>query len=79
MTPLQNLYLTLFNFGPAIILGIYKHWWVGLAALVACFSLSWILTFLVTMNISTNAMTWWAWVKPPIVASIVLGAGWWLI
>ena len=75
MTPLQNLYLTIFNFAPAIILGIYKQWWVGLLALGFSFALSWILTFVVTMNIPTNAMAVWAWAKPPIVASVVLGAG----
>lgn len=78
MTPIQNLWLTFFNFAPAIILGIYQQWWVGLAALVTTFVLSWILVFIVTMNLSGKAMTVWAWIKPPIIASVVLGAGWWL-
>lgn len=78
MTSMQNLWLTIFNFGPAVFLGIYKQWWVGVVALVATFVLSWVLTLAVTMNISGNAMTTWAWVKPPIIAAAVLGAGWWL-
>jgi hypothetical protein len=78
MTPMQNLWLTIFNFGPAIILSIYKQWWVGLVALVATFVLSWALVFVVTMNLSGKAMTIWAWIKPPIIAAIVLGVGSWL-
>jgi len=78
MIPMQNLWLTIFNFGPAIILGIYKHWWVGLVAIATTFILSWLLVFVVTMNLSGKAMTIWAWVKPPVIAALVLGAGWWL-
>lgn len=78
MTPMQNLWLTIFNFGPAIFLGIYKQWWVGILALVATFILSWALTLIITMNISSAAMTTWAWIKPPIIAAAVLAVGWWL-
>ena len=78
MTPLQNLWLTVFNFGPAIILGIYKQWWVGLIALVATFALSWFLVFSVSTNLPPKAMTVWAWFKPPLLAGAVLGTGWWL-
>ncbi len=78
MTPIQNLYLTIFNFSPAVILGIYKQWWVGVEALVATFALSWILTLTVTMKLSGDSMMLWAWLKPPIVAIIILGCGWWL-
>ena len=78
MTPMQNLWLTIFNFGPAIILGIYKQWWVGLVALVATFVLSWVFMFVVMMNLSGKAMKIWAWVQPPIIAAIVLDVGSWL-
>ena len=76
MTAIQQLWLTIFNFGPAIILGIYKEWWVGIIALVAGFILSWLLVFIVTVNIPEKAMTLWAWIKPPIIALSVLGLGW---
>ena len=76
MTPSQNLWLTIFNFGPAIVLGVYKSWWVGLAALVATFALSWVLLFAVTVRVPVSAMSAWAWLKPPIVAAAVLWAGW---
>jgi hypothetical protein len=78
MTPLQNLWLTIFNFGPAVFLSIYKQWWVGIVALMATLILSWVLTLTVTMNISGANMTTWAWIKPPIIAATVLVAGWWL-
>jgi membrane-anchored glycerophosphoryl diester phosphodiesterase (GDPDase) len=78
MTPMQNLWLTIFNFFPAIILGIYKQWWVGLIALAATFFISWLLVFAVTANLSMKAMAAWAWVKPPLVAAMVLLGGWWL-
>jgi len=76
MTATQNLWLTIFNFGPALILAIYKQWWVGPIALVATFILSWLLVFAVSMNLPLKAMTTWAWVKPPIIAALVLGIGW---
>ena len=75
MTPMQNLWLTVFNFGPAIVLGISKQWWVGLLALFATFVLSWLLVLAVTKNLSGSAMTWWAWIKPVLVASVVLVSG----
>jgi hypothetical protein len=75
---MQNIWVKIFNFIPPILLGIYKQWWVGIVALIATFALSWVLTFAVTINISGMAMTAWAWIKPPIVAVVVLGAGWWL-
>lgn len=78
MPPMQNFWLTFFNFCPAIFLGIYKQWWVGIVALVATFVLSWVLTLAVTMNIPDAEMTTWAWIKPPIIAAAVFGAGWWL-
>lgn len=77
MSPLQNLYLTLFNFGPAIILGIYKQWWVGFIALFVGLVLSWLLA-LFTLQLQGNALIFAAWLKPPIVAAVVLGGGWWL-
>lgn len=77
MTPLQNLWLSIFNFGPAIILGIYKQWWVGLAAILATFILSWLLVLAVTVNLKGKAMVIWAWVKPPFIATVVLGSGLW--
>lgn len=78
MTPLQNAWCTIFNFGPAIILGIYKAWWVGLIAIAATFILSWLIAFSVTFKLPVGAMTAWAWLKPPLLASGVLAAGWWL-
>lgn len=78
MTPMQNIWLTIFNFGPAVMLGIYKQWWVGLAAIAATFIMSWLLVFTVTMNLQGKAMVAWAWVKPPFIAALVLGAGWWI-
>jgi hypothetical protein len=77
MTPLQNIWLTIFNFGPAIILGIYKQWWAGLLALLATFIISWALVFVVSLNLSGKAIVAWAWIKPPLIAAIVLGVGWW--
>jgi hypothetical protein len=79
MTPMQHLWVAVFGFGPAIILGLYKQWWVGIVALVVTFVLSWILAVVAMMNISGFAtMTIWAWIKPPIIAAAVLTAGWWL-
>lgn len=76
MSPMQNLWLTFFSFGPAIVLGIYKEWWVGLLAITATFILSWILTAVLTVNLSLKAISVWAWVKPPIISSVVLFGGW---
>jgi len=76
MTPAQNIWVMLFNFGPAIFLAIYKSWWVGLLALVAAFVVSWLLVFLVSFRLPTNAMAAWAWLKPPLVATVVLSVGW---
>ena len=78
MNPMQNIWLTIFNFGPAIILGINKNWWLGLVAIASTFILSWVLVFVVTMNLQGKAMIIWAWVKPPIIATLVLGSGWFL-
>ena len=76
MSPLQNLWLTIFNFSPAIILGIYKQLWVGIIAFIAGYILSWLLLFAVTINIPYKAMTVWSWIKPPIVALSILALGW---
>ena len=78
MTPIQNLWLTIFNYGPAILLAIYKQWWVGVIALVVTFILSWLLVFIVSSKLPNNAMVVWAWVKPPLVAAAVLVGGWFL-
>lgn len=77
MTPIQNVWLTIFNFGPAILLGIYKHWWLGVLALATTFILSWVLFFAVTPRIPINAVNAWAWLKPVVIAGVVLSIGWW--
>lgn len=79
MTPIQNIWLTIFNFGPAIYLGIYKQWWVGVLALVATFALSWVLVLFVSSKMPINILSIWAWLKPPIVGAIIVSAGIWLI
>ena len=76
MAPLQHIWLTIFNFAPAIILGIYKEWWVGIIAFIAGFILSWILAFTVTTIIPEKVFSIWAWIKPPIVAAIILYLCW---
>ena len=76
MTPTQQLWVTSFNFGPAIVLSIYKEWWVGIAALVANLAFSLLLFFLVSNRLPAKALIAWAWLKPPIVAVIVLWVGW---
>ena len=76
MTSMQNFWLAAFNFGPAIVLAIYKQWWVGLVALFATFVLSWLLVFGVSNSLSASALTWLAWMKPVLVGSVVLFAGW---
>tara|TARA_B100000614_G_scaffold253054_1_gene266511 strand:- start:588 stop:833 length:246 start_codon:yes stop_codon:yes gene_type:complete len=78
LTPLQNAWLTIFNFGPAIILGIYKAWWVGLIAVAATFAISWLITLTVSVNLPIEAMTAWAWLKPMLLGCGVLVVGWWL-
>ena len=77
MTPAQHLWSALFNFGPAIILGIYKQWWVAIIALVASFLLSRLLFLVVSINIPVSAMGLWAWIKGPVVAAIILSLGHW--
>ena len=79
MKPLQNIWLTIFNFVPAIILGVYKHWWLGIMALVATFILSWLLFFIISDKMTGKYFTTWSWIKPPMVATIVLTTGWYLI
>ena len=79
MSPVQNLWLTIFNFGPALILGIYRDWLVAIIALIATVVLSWILMKVVTANLTNNkAMMVWAWAKPPLVAALVTGTGLWI-
>jgi hypothetical protein len=77
MTILQHLYVTVFVWGPSILLGFVKAWWVGVLAFVLSFIISWILMFAVTSNMPPRVMTAWAWVNPPFIAAIVLSAGWW--
>lgn len=76
MTPSQNLWLTIFNFGPPIALAFLKSWWVGLLALAATFILSWVLAFLVSFKLQGKALVFWAWLKPPVVAAIVFSISW---
>ncbi len=78
MTPVQNIWLTIFNFGPAIYLGIYKQWWVSIIALVATFILSWLLVFTISTKLPLKALTLWAWLKPPLIGITILSAGLWL-
>lgn len=75
MTPAQNIWLTIFNFGPAIYLAIYKQWWTGLLAIIATFILSWLLVFVISTKLPIKALTIWAWLKPPLIAITVLSAG----
>lgn len=78
MSSIQNVWLTIFNFGPAIYLGISKTWWVGIFALVLTFILSWVTTFLISFNLSEKLLTIWAWTKPPLIATIILSLSLWL-
>ncbi len=79
MTSVQNIWLTIFNFGPAIYLGIYKNWWAGIIALLAIFVLSWLLVFAISTKLPFKALTVWAWLKPPLVGLTILSAGLWLL
>ena len=72
MTPAQNLWSALFNFGPAIYLGIALRWWVGLVALAATFLLGWFLFFLVSVRLPPEGHAPWAWLKGPFVATFVM-------
>lgn len=76
MTPAQNFYTTVCNFGPAIFLGFLKSVWAGVFAVVVTFALSFALTFLVSSRISSERMLTWAWIKPGVVALIVLTISW---
>lgn len=80
MTPLQTLWTLIFNFGPAIILSVYKQWWAGFVAIAVIFVLKWIM-FFVTMWLSLpiGVMRILAWIENPIIAGIVLAIGWKLL
>jgi hypothetical protein len=76
MTPLQNLWTTFFLFLPVIYLGVNFSWLTGLLAFLVSMLLSWSLGFLTLMyaseRMSLATMTIWAWVKPPLIALVVL-------
>ncbi len=76
MTPTQNFWTTFFLFAPPIYLGIDMGWLTGLLAFFVSMLLSWGLGFLTLIyaseRMSLSAMTIWAWVKPPIIALVVL-------
>lgn len=76
MTPTQSFWTAFFLFAPPIYLGIDMGWLTGLLALFVSMLLSWGLGFLTLIyaseRMSLSAMTIWAWVKPPIVALVVL-------
>jgi hypothetical protein len=74
MTSLQNLYVTILLWGPAILLGVFTTWWIGVLAFVANAALSLALAIAVTPKIPMQFMLFWAWVKPALVALLVVGA-----
>ena len=77
MTSWQNAWATLFNLGPDILLGFLTEWWVAIVALVATIAFSWaLLPF--TLRLSGSALQIAAWIKPPLVASLIFSGAWWL-
>ncbi len=64
MTPAQNIYATICNFGPAVILILYKSVWAAIFSIVLTFVLSWVSTLVITTRIPLEKMMAWAWIKP---------------
>ena len=75
MTLFQMLYASIMLFGPSIILIIQRDWIIGGFSFIASFVLSWIFTLIVSSKLSVNMLTFWAWIKPLLIAIIVLWAG----
>ncbi len=72
MTPAQHIWTTVFLWGPAIFIGIYSSWWLGVLAVPLSFILSLGLSVLITPKISMDLMAVWAWIKPPVIAGSVI-------
>jgi hypothetical protein len=77
MTPFQNLYLTLWNFGAAVALAAMKTWWVGVLAFALTVLTSLALSHLLPWaRLSPERTIAWAWIKPPLVAIVVFVRCW---
>ncbi|XHY23326.1 hypothetical protein ViNHUV68_41270 [Vibrio sp. NH-UV-68] len=75
MTPFQTLYTSVMLFGPSIVLISQRGWVIGGLSFVASFVLSWALTLIFTPKLSIDALNFWAWTKPLLIACIVLWGG----
>ncbi|MEH6519284.1 MAG: hypothetical protein V7742_21615 [Halioglobus sp.] len=68
--------MTVFTFGVPIFIGFQTVWWIGLIA----FFVQWVIgaglgvaALAASESIPMSVMTAWAWLKPPLVAAVVIG------
>lgn len=78
MTPLQNLYVLLFTFGPGFLVSQEYGWEIGIAVVVVIMAINFVSGLLLTpilLSMHWRLSALWAWVKPPLVAILVAQYG----